>query len=295
MIKKTIIFLLVILSAYAVFHLSHITYASIDKVYIVNLDRSVDRYAEMQKKLSNIELPVAYSRFTAVDGRKLNLINPSNGEAFTGEEIRNQKPILKGSFITDCVSNKEDEFLQITLNQSNYNNRLMGEIGCSCSHHKIWLDAVKHEYKNILVLEDDVKFIENFTDKLELYTNNAPKDYDLLYLNYGNLGKAYKNPTSNPYLRIVMNFFDQHVKNPFWKQGRKNIGSTQGYILSKKGAEKLLKCSQMLASEDFRSIDMEISACIERGDIIAYVSKPALVISDHSIKSDIGKWGENEE
>ena len=35
-------------------------------------------------------------------------------------------------------------------------------------------------------MEDDIKFHSDFTDLLDKATNNAPKDYDILYLNVGN-------------------------------------------------------------------------------------------------------------
>ena len=281
---------MVIFSAYAVFHLSHIKEVSIEKIYVINLDRSVDRYASVQKLLDSTELPVAYSRFSAVDGKKMQISNLETGEIFTGEEILPKKIFLNGKFVTNCASDDNKYFISFTIKEKKHRPRLVGEIGVSCSHKKIWQEIIEKNYKNTLILEDDFHFIENFTDRLDRATNNAPKDSNLLYLAYGNLGQAYTNPAKNAVLRIILSFFDQRIKNPFWKQARRNIGSMQGYILSETGAKQLLKCEKQFFAEEFVPIDIVMSKCIESQQITTYVSKPALVLSDPKIPSDIGLW-----
>ena len=60
-----------------------------------------------------------------------------------------------------------------------------GTIGCLLSHKYILLDAIKHNYKKILVLEDDVifdkNFINKFNEKYNYFNRKVPK-FDLLYL-----------------------------------------------------------------------------------------------------------------
>ena len=65
--------------------------AIIDKIYIINLDKSPQRYKEMQDKLKSVDFPVPITRFSAIDGRKITFTNSSTQEIFTGEEILAKK------------------------------------------------------------------------------------------------------------------------------------------------------------------------------------------------------------
>ncbi len=60
-----------------------------------------------------------------------------------------------------------------------------GMIGCGLSHLFVWQDAVKHNYNNVLVLEDDVCFTSDFNECLQTVWEETPADYDILYLGYG--------------------------------------------------------------------------------------------------------------
>ncbi len=286
-LRKILISLLVLISSYAAFHMLNIKYASIDKIYIINLDGSTDRYAHMQKQLSDIELPVKYERFSAIDDRNIKLINRSTGESLTGEEVQQRHLLLKGDFDIQCSIDDRD-YISGKIDWNYYHPRAMGELGHMCSSRKIWKEAVEQKYKNTFIMEDDVIFRKNFTDLLEKATDNAPKDYDVLYLNIGHFGKAYKSNVSNPLFKAIMNSFDQHFKNIFWKQARRNIRSAKAYIISNLGAEKLLECTKNLPSEEFFAADARISKCIEEGKIITYVSKPQLLYNNEQFKSEIG-------
>ncbi len=286
--NKILSLLLILLSAYASFHLLNTKDISIDKVYVLNLDRSVQRLKNMQERLKAMELPVAYTRFSAVDGNKLEFTNRSTGEAFDGSEIIEKKLILKGDFAVKC---SEHDIINVQLNQEAHYDRTAGEAGCSCSHRKIWLDLIKHNHKNALILEDDALFPEDFSSKLDRYTDNAPKDYDLLYLSHGNLGNAYESPSTNKLERLLQTIYGKYLQNLLWRKAFRNIGSTQGYIVSKEGAAKLLKCYDKNSSNLYDPIDMAMSRCIENKSINAYVSRPRIVLLnwDPDNISDIGR------
>jgi GR25 family glycosyltransferase involved in LPS biosynthesis len=59
---------------------------------------------------------------------------------------------------------------------------LSGQLGCLLSHTEIISDAIKNNYKKILVLEDDVIFDKQFIRKFNTKYSHVPKNYDLLYL-----------------------------------------------------------------------------------------------------------------
>ena len=138
-------------------------------------------------------------------------------------------------------------------------------------------------------MEDDIKFHSDFTDLLDKATNNAPKDYDILYLNVGNFSKAYRSNIKSPIFKPLMNAFDQHFRNLFWKQVRRNIRFSKAYIVSEDAAAKLLECTKYIPSGEFFAADTNISKCIENEQITAYVSKPQLINAGDHLGSEIEK------
>jgi GR25 family glycosyltransferase involved in LPS biosynthesis len=57
-----------------------------------------------------------------------------------------------------------------------------GEIACSIAHLNVYKDAIEKNYSNILVLEDDCQFVENFILKFNKLMKNVPDDYDVISL-----------------------------------------------------------------------------------------------------------------
>jgi GR25 family glycosyltransferase involved in LPS biosynthesis len=55
------------------------------------------------------------------------------------------------------------------------------EAGLILTHKKILEDAISNEYKSILILEDDVEFIENFLERFEEAQKDVPPHWDALY------------------------------------------------------------------------------------------------------------------
>ena len=276
---------------YIVFHFSNIKETKIEKIYIINLDKSIERYRSSQEILKTVELPVPYTRFSAIDGRKIKIRNIDTGEVITGEQIVKDQLFLDGNYIMNCDSDNEDDFIAFKAKETKHRPRLIGEMGVACSHKKIWRMIVENNYDSTLILEDDFHFARFFSSRFKRALNNSPKDAELLYFAYGDMGGAYIHPVENPVLRYIYTFFDKRIKNPFWKRARRNIGSMQGYVLSVEGAKKLLEAAKEIYSEKcncFLVVDVMMSKALDRNKIVAYVSKPSLILSDPEIKSDIG-------
>jgi GR25 family glycosyltransferase involved in LPS biosynthesis len=70
--------------------------------------------------------------------------------------------------------------------KTKYNTKLRpGQLGCLLSHQNVLKDAIKNNYTNILVLEDDIIFHKNFHDEFKKkykYLIDREKNVDLLYL-----------------------------------------------------------------------------------------------------------------
>lgn len=112
--------------------------------YIVNLDRSKERYASIKPYIAQLELPT--ERIEAVDGSKL-----------SEEEIK-EKVDLEACRV----------FLGHTPKR--------GTIGCSLSHIKVWQTFLNSNYKYALVFEDDVSFEPN---KLKVVMEDVLKNSTL--------------------------------------------------------------------------------------------------------------------
>lgn len=96
-----------------------------------------------------------------------------------------------------------------------------GVVGCALSHYRLWKFAVKHNIDFFCVIEDDVKIIKKI-ENIEY-----PDNFDILYIND----------------RIKSNA-DNHAID--------GVG-LDGYILSLKGAKKLIKvCRDLLGPVDYR-------------------------------------------
>lgn len=109
-------------------------------IYIVNLDRSPERLAYVQRQFSEYNLQ--FSRMPAVDGAKL----PKS-------ELDSYKNESKYSL-------------------SHYAALSNGEIGCSLSQKLSWSIAAKSHHRATVVLEDDVKISAKFSSVIQsLYEN----------------------------------------------------------------------------------------------------------------------------
>ena len=118
-------------------------------VWLINLDRSIERRAAMEFRLAALGLD--YSRFSAIDGRAewdriKQSVNLSAFRRNVGREV------------------------------------LPGEIGCYVSHLKVWQALLDSDHEVALVLEDDVVFHEDFLPALaELLATR--EHWDMVKLN----------------------------------------------------------------------------------------------------------------
>ena len=115
-------------------------------MFVMNLERSIDRWKMAQAQMAGEGLTVA--RFDAIDGRALSV-----------EELRNQ-------------STRMAMFLQPR-----------GVIGCYLSHRKFWQMVVDEGYESAIIFEDDVKLVPHFKEKLrEHLALFGDEKYDVVLL-----------------------------------------------------------------------------------------------------------------
>jgi glycosyl transferase family 25 len=120
----------------------------VDNVYLINMDKDCDRLEKVTKECDKVG--IKFQRFTGVK-------------------------------VSDVSQNILDKYIPDETQKYGPN----GMIGCGLSHLFVWQDAVKNNYKNIVVLEDDVHFTYDFNEYLHNIMEEVPNDYDILYLGYG--------------------------------------------------------------------------------------------------------------
>ncbi|XP_070531927.1 procollagen galactosyltransferase 2-like [Ptychodera flava] len=103
----------------------------------------------------------------------------------------------------------------------------MGEIGCFLSHYRIWQEVVNKSYSKVMVLEDDIRFHFKFRERLQGVMNELRElhiNWDLVYIGRKRLDNSKESYVRGS-RRLVWPYYT------YW---------TLGYILSQKGAQKLL-------------------------------------------------------
>ena len=176
----------------------------IDNIYVINMDKDTDRLNNIYKECNKNN--IKFERFTGIDASKLSIKE-------------------KNKYVTQFCQN----FCTNSM------------IGCGISHIKIYEDVIKNNYNNVLILEDDVNFINNFNKILNKVLEELPKNYDILYI--GSIGLANKQICYdfNLIFKLISN------KNNKQDTNYKNIFcpifplGTHGYIISNKGCKKILK------------------------------------------------------
>lgn len=130
-----------------------------------------------------------------------------------------------------------DTNIQNIANEFCYNFCSEGMIGCWLSHYNLWKYIVSNKLDNVLILEDDSVPTENFKNIDNLLTS-VPSDYDLFYL--GCDGSC--DNKNNSLLKLYFGenkTVNQDIMIPSFPL------ATHAYILSHKGAQKLLNNSAL--------------------------------------------------
>jgi GR25 family glycosyltransferase involved in LPS biosynthesis len=98
-----------------------------------------------------------------------------------------------------------------------------GEIGCMLSHRAIWQKIAEDPSIEVaLVLEDDADLVPEFSSTWEKISPSIPNDFDMLFIyNYPEKTSLFETEISHVYRPLYTYCF-------------------HGYVISKKGAKKIL-------------------------------------------------------
>lgn len=195
-------------------------FQAFQKIVVVNLDSRKDRWQSFLN--SDKWLSKNATRVSAVDGRNLKMT----------------------SYIYNIFKH----------NDHNWKKSVMG---CALSHIEIWKMLVNDsEAQAYLILEDDVRFEKNWTDTWQKMEQEIPPDADIFYLG----GVLPPNKSALPICLDSINQYWAKVKpNSFFCRDGVELPifhfCTYSYILTKKGAKKLLDFLDYSDKKCFTSID----------------------------------------
>jgi GR25 family glycosyltransferase involved in LPS biosynthesis len=196
---------------------------SLQRIYIINLDRMSDRWGRLRRELDRFKdrhgnpLSKIVRRFSAIDARYM--------------EAEPDPSILKPSFtLADQLTVDPNPKLEIDRTAHNREIRMSRpEIAIALSHIEVWKLIADGDVPSALILEDDVFLPRGFTNNLErtwsalISSENGEADFDLLYLSFNEVGERLPRNGWKPIRR-----------------SRAGIWEASGYILTKAGAQKLL-------------------------------------------------------
>jgi len=197
---------------------------AIQRVYVINLDRHDHRWSRIKRELGNVydvfgkHIMAISRRFSAVDARYYK--GPPNSA-----ELRTNYSLADQLYVDpDPASSPENELRQQCVKMT------LQEVAVALSHIRIWRLIAEGKHPYTLVLEDDVTFRRCFSRDLNrawtelLNSHNLSDDFDILYLSYKEARMGAKK------YQVSQELF----------RSKRGLWQLSGYVLSKKGAEKLL-------------------------------------------------------
>jgi GR25 family glycosyltransferase involved in LPS biosynthesis len=211
-----------------------------DKIYVISLDRTPDRFAFVKKQFDRLNLKC--ERFSAVDG---NLITVTDVE--TNQVIPWSVTYLKGYRhgailkISQQAQYKDAEFF---YKHDRYTSN-PGEFGCAMSHRAVWADVVKHNYKKVIILEDDVALEDDFLQNFSQVMKNLPDDFDVFFLGITLLPSQYETYFKAP--EFLLAKFKNTSSFCFAKiKPNVNVSGLYAYVITCDSAKKLLQKTEFM-------------------------------------------------
>lgn len=150
-------------------------------VYVINLDRSKERFAKILPLIQNLNLP--YERISAVDGKKL-----------SKQEI------------THYVDMKPYKIEPLRV----------GEVGCYLSHAQAWKQFLESDYQNAIIFEDDVSFDPALLKDMIHKTKSYPDAWDICSFDLGDINKSIVGLPIKKIDRQQLNIYHMHFRS-LWK------------------------------------------------------------------------------
>ena len=135
---------------------------------------------------------------------------------------------LPGVLWSELPFQEQQRLYSPSLNARQFFRPLVdGEKGCYASHLRACEYLLASDWPAIVVLEDDVALAPGFSDAIIALLNHVREGWDLI--------KLYSRPDERPRARQVL------TGNWHWMVYRRVPSMSNGYVLSRSGARKLLE------------------------------------------------------
>lgn len=256
--------------------------SGIGEIYVINLDRQADRWADVLRELASIPdaagKPLADRaiRYSASDAQAATY----NDTDFS--DINPFYTLGDQLYVEPQPHALPDEFDLVRLIRMSQE-----EVAVARSHIGVWKTVARSAARYVLVVEDDVWFERGFSSTLDhawremKEADKSDPAFDLLYVSYGEV--RYGAPKE---------LISEHVFRP-----ERGLWFLSGYVLSKKGALALLQqlpCTgpiDLWINHKYHAIDVRAlrrSVVHQRADLLStnsYSILPALTkigVLDHS-------------
>lgn len=199
---------------------------TIEKIYVINLDREPSRWSSIKQELRRIrdgsgnDLLSITQRTAAVDGR-----------AFSQDPSKDAEVDPYYTLADQLFVEPQPKTLPTRYELGTPIRMSRAEVGVAKSHIEVWKQVAQGEQEHVLILEDDVWFHPTFARNLDHAWNElankseVQESFDLLYVSY--MEATHGAPKS---------FISSHVFRPV-----RGLWYLSGYILSRQGATKLLR------------------------------------------------------
>ena len=199
---------------------------SIEKIYVINLDREHQRWAKIVGELrqvldaSGTNILALTERYSAVDGTAF------EGHSQEHEDIDPVYTLGDQLFVEPQPLTLPTEF---SLDAPIYMSK--AEVAVAQSHINIWRKIASGTHPYALILEDDVWFRSEFSKNLDaawgdvVNGDDGPGTFDVLYVSY--LEAKHGAPKI---------FESRNIFRP-----ERGLWHLSGYVLSREGAKKLLQ------------------------------------------------------
>jgi GR25 family glycosyltransferase involved in LPS biosynthesis len=221
------------------------------KTFIINLETKINEYTNLSDSLKSLGFN-DLERWNATVGRNLTpiIFNPNttlkDDEVFV--TLQAYTDLVKGRNLHRALSSK-------------------GALGCYMSHVNIWKWLLNQpSIDRVVVFEDDAYLSDNAVDKIDTCLQSIPfESIDFFSFGYNNTSKGFTEE---------VNDFVSLYRGEFW--------GLQGYMITKKGATKLL--------ENIFPIDVQIDSYIGlfaeyNPDFNLYITNKKYVKQNYHISS----------
>lgn len=199
---------------------------TIGKIYVINLDREPDRWSRLQKELRRIQdeggnhLLSLTERHAAVDARNF------ERDPVKDEDVDPYYTLADQLFVEPQPRTLPTRFeLEAPIRMSR------AEVAVAKSHIEVWRRIAQGTQEHVLILEDDVWFHPNFARQID----RAWKELAVLSKEHENVDVLYVS-----YLEVKNGSPKSFMTSSVFRPVR-GLWYLSGYILSRQGAEKLLR------------------------------------------------------